>query len=217
MEGSMNWYLFIFGSSVGKKMLMAVTGLCLIGFLAVHLLGNFMAFAGAAAFNDYAAKLHSLQPYLSVFNLVLAILGLIHIVIGTILFFDNLKARPEGYKVYKNPGGRTIGSNTMPYTGALILIFVISHLFKFTFVDKSVTPIYQQMAAAFANPMWVLIYVVAMVIVAVHISHGFWSMFQTFGLNHPRHMPLIMKVGLAVTLVFGIGFGILPIYLLIIA
>ena len=213
----MNWYLFIFGSSVGKKMLMAVTGLCLIGFLAVHLLGNFMAFAGAAAFNDYAAKLHSLQPYLSVFNLVLAILGLIHIVIGTILFFDNLKARPEGYKVYKNPGGRTIGSNTMPYTGALILIFVISHLFKFTFVDKSVTPIYQQMAAAFANPMWVLIYVVAMVIVAVHISHGFWSMFQTFGLNHPRHMPLIMKVGLAVTLVFGIGFGILPIYLLIIA
>ena len=213
----MNWYLFILGSSVGKKMLMAVTGLCLIGFLAVHLLGNFMAFAGAAAFNDYAAKLHSLQPYLSVFNLVLAILGLIHIVIGTILFFDNLKARPEGYKVYKNPGGRTIGSNTMPYTGALILIFVISHLFKFTFVDKSVTPIYQQMAAAFANPMWVLIYVVAMVIVAVHISHGFWSMFQTFGLNHPRHMPLIMKVGLAVTLVFGIGFGILPIYLLIIA
>jgi succinate dehydrogenase / fumarate reductase cytochrome b subunit len=213
----MNWYLFIIGSSVGKKMLMAVTGLCLIGFLAVHLLGNFMAFAGAAAFNDYAAKLHSLQPYLSVFNLGLAILGLIHIVIGTILFFDNLKARPEGYKVYKNPGGRTIGSNTMPYTGALILIFVISHLFKFTLVDKSVTPIYQQMAAAFANPMWVLIYVVAMVIVAVHISHGFWSMFQTFGLNHPRHMPLIMKVGLAVTLVFGIGFGILPIYLLIIA
>jgi succinate dehydrogenase / fumarate reductase cytochrome b subunit len=213
----MNWYLFIIGSSVGKKMLMAVTGLCLIGFLAVHLLGNFMAFAGAAAFNDYAAKLHSLQPYLSVFNLGLAILGLIHIVIGTILFFDNLKARPEGYKVYKNPGGRTIGSNTMPYTGALILIFVISHLFKFTLVDKSVTPIYQQMAAAFANPVWVLIYVVARVIVAVHISHGFWSMFQTLGLNHPRHMPLIMKVGLAVTLVFGIGFGILPIYLLIIA
>ncbi len=213
----MNWYLFIIGSSVGKKMLMAVTGLCLIGFLAVHLLGNFMAFAGAAAFNDYASKLHSLQPYLSVFNLGLAILGLIHIVIGIILFFDNLNARPEGYKVYNNPGGRTIGSNTMPYTGALILIFVISHLFKFTFVDKSTTPIYQQMAASFANPVWVLIYVVAMVIVAVHISHGFWSMFQTFGINHPRHMPLIMKLGLVVTLVFGIGFGILPIYLLIIA
>jgi succinate dehydrogenase / fumarate reductase cytochrome b subunit len=213
----MNWYLFILGSSVGKKILMAVTGLCLIGFLAVHLLGNLMAFAGAEAFNGYAAKLHSLQPYLSVFNIGLATLGLVHIVVGMILFLENLKARPTRYKVYQNPGGRTIGSNTMPYTGILILVFVVLHLFKFTFVDKSVTPIYQQMAATFANPLWVLFYVVAMVIVAVHISHGFWSLFQTFGINHPRYMPLIMKLGLVVTLVFGIGFGILPIYLLIIA
>jgi succinate dehydrogenase / fumarate reductase cytochrome b subunit len=204
-------------SSVGKKMLMAVTGFCLIGFLALHLLGNFMAFAGAEAFNGYAAKLHSLQPYLSVFNIVLAILGMVHIVVGIILFFENLKARPRKYEIYNNPGGLTIGSKTMAYTGALILIFVILHLLKFTFVDKSVTPIYQQMAATFAKPAWVLMYVVAMVIVAVHISHGFWSMFQTLGINHPRYMPLITQLGLLVTLVFGIGFGILPIYLLIIA
>jgi len=212
----MNWYLFLLGSSVGKKILMAVTGLGMIGFLAVHLLGNMMAFAGADTFNGYAAKLHSLQPYLSVFNLGLATLGLVHIAVGVILFFENLKARPTRYKVYRNPGGRTIGSNTMPYTGGLILIFVIFHLFKFTFVDKSVTPIYEQMSATFANPLWVLMYVVAMIIVAVHISHGFWSLFQTFGLNHPRYMPLIMKLGLVVTLMFGIGFGVLPIYLLLI-
>ena len=213
----MHWYLFILGSSVGKKILMAVTGLGLIGFLAVHLLGNFMAFAGAEAFNGYAAKLHSLQPYLSVFNIGLAALGIVHIVIGALLFIENIKARPTRYHVYKNPGGRTVASNTMPYTGALILVFVILHLFKFTFVDKSTVPIYQQMAATFANPIWVIVYVVAMVIVAVHISHGFWSMFQTFGLNHSSHMALIMKLGLAVTLLFGIGFGILPVYLLIIA
>ena len=212
----MNWYLFIIGSSVGKKILMAVTGLGMIGFLAVHLLGNLMAFAGADAFNGYAAKLHSLQPYLTVFNIGLAVLGLVHIAVGVILFIENLKARPTRYKVYKNPGGRTIGSNTMPYTGVLILVFVISHLLKFTFVDKSLTPIYQQMAATFANPAWVLMYVVAMVVVAVHISHGYWSLFQTFGINHPRYMPLIMKLGLVVTFVFGIGFGILPIYLLLI-
>jgi succinate dehydrogenase / fumarate reductase cytochrome b subunit len=213
----MNWYLFILGSSVGKKMLMAVTGLGLIGFLAVHLLGNVMAFAGAEAFNGYAAKLHSLQPYLTVFNIGLATLGLVHIVVGAILFFENLRARPTRYKIYQNPGGRTIGSYTIPYTGILILIFVIVHLLKFTFVDKSVTPIYQQMSATFANPLWVLMYVVAMVIVALHISHGFWSMFQTFGINHPRYMPLIMTLGLVVTFTFGIGFGILPIYLWIIA
>jgi succinate dehydrogenase / fumarate reductase cytochrome b subunit len=212
----MNWYMFVLGSSVGKKMLMAVTGLCLIGFLAVHLLGNFMAFAGADAFNGYAAKLHSLQPYLTIFNIGLATLGLVHIVIGIILFFENLKARPTKYDVYKNPGGRTIGSNTMPYTALLILAFIILHLLKFTFVDKSATPIFQLMSTTFANPLWVLMYVVAMIIVAVHISHGFWSLFQTFGVNHPRYMPLIMNLGLIVTFAFGIGFASLPVYLYLI-
>lgn len=212
----MNGYRFLLGSSVGKKILMAVTGLCLIGFLAVHLLGNVMAFAGAEAFNDYAKKLHSLQPYLTVFNIGLVVIGLVHIVVGLILFIENLKARPIKYAVYRNPGGRTIGSDTMPYTGVLILLFVIFHLLKFTFVDKSVTPIYQLMAATFSNPLWVILYVAAMIVVALHISHGFWSMLQTFGINHPSHMPLIMKLGLLVTFAFGIGFGVLPIYLLII-
>lgn len=100
----MNCYLFILGSSVGKKILMAVTGLCLIGFLAVHLLGNVMAFAGAEAFNGYAAKLHSLQPYLTVFNIGLATLGLVHIVVGIILFFENLKARPTSQCVSPGAG-----------------------------------------------------------------------------------------------------------------
>ncbi len=213
----MNYFRFLIGSSVGKKMLMAVTGLCLIGFLSVHLLGNTMAFVGADAFNDYAKKLHSLEPYFTVFNIGLLTIGLVHILVGIILFFENLRARPNRYEVYNNPGGMTFGSKTMPYTGILILIFVIMHLLKFTFVDKSVIPIYQQMAATFANPGWVLMYVVAMVIVAFHISHGFWSLFQTFGINHPRYTPLIMRLGLVVTLVIGIGFGILPVYLLIIA
>ena len=209
-------YRFLLGSSVGKKMLMAVTGLAMIGFLAVHLLGNTMAFVGAEAFNDYAKKLHSLQPYLTVFNIGLVAVALVHIGIGLLLFLENRRARPTKYAVYKNPGGRTLGSDTMPYTGVLILIFVIVHLFKFTFVDKSETPIYQLMATTFSNPFWVIMYVAAMIVVALHISHGFWSMAQTFGLNHPSHMPLIMKLGWLVTFAFGIGFGILPIYLIII-
>ena len=122
MGGTVNWYLFILGSSVGKKMLMAVTGLGLIGFLAAHLLGNMMTFAGADAFNGYAAKLHAMQPYLSVFNLGLLMLGLVHIVIGVRLFLENLKARPTKYEMFQDSGGRTLGSNTMPYTGGLILI-----------------------------------------------------------------------------------------------
>lgn len=213
----MNGFGFLLGSSVGKKMLMAVTGLCMLGFLSIHLLGNTMAFVGAEAFNNYAKKLHSLQPYLTVFNIGLLVIGLVHVIIGVLLFFENLKARPKRYLVNRNPGGETIGSKTMPYSGVLILVFVVLHLLKFTFVDKSVTPIYQQVAATFAGPAWVLMYVAAMAIVAVHISHGFWSMFQTFGINHPRYMPVLMKLGFLVMLVIGIGFGVLPIYLFIIS
>ena len=213
----MSGFRFLLGSSVGKKILMAVTGLCLIAFLAVHLLGNFMAFAGPGAFNDYAAKLHSMQPYFTVFNIGLATLGLIHIVVGVFLFFENLSARPTNYGMYRNPGGRTLGSNTMPYTGVLILAFVVVHLLKFTFADKSGTTIFQLMAATFANPWYVILYVAAMVIVALHISHGFWSLFQTFGVNHPRYMPLIMTLGLVATFVFGIGFASLPVYLYLIS
>ena len=209
----MNGYRFLLGSSVGKKILMALTGLCLIAFLTVHLLGNFMAFAGPGAFNDYAAKLHSMQPYFTVFNIGLATLGLVHIVVGVILFFENLRARPTNYEMYRNPGGRTLGSNTMPYTGVLILAFVVVHLLKFTFVDKSGTSIFQLMSATFTNPWYVILYVAAMVMVALHISHGFWSLFQTFGINHPRYMPLIMRLGLVVTFAFCIGFASLPVYL----
>lgn len=209
----MKWYKFVLGSSVGKKMLMAVTGLCLSGFLAVHLLGNFMAFGGAEPFNSYAKKLHSLEPFLTVFNIGLLVIGLVHVAVGIILFIENLRARPTRYAVYQNPGGRTLGSNTMPYTGVLILLFVIFHLLKFTFIDKSGTTIFEIMSAAFANPVYVGLYVLGMGVLAVHISHGFWSLFQTFGLNQPRYMPSIMNLGLAVTFVFGIGFASVPVYL----
>lgn len=209
----MQRYLFLLGSSVGKKVLMAATGLCMTGFLIVHLLGNSLVFAGADAFNEYARKLHSLGPLLILFNAGLLAVGLVHIVVGVILFIENLKARPIRYSVNRNPGGRTLGSDSMPYTGIFILFFVVFHLLKFTFSDKSVTPIYQLMAEVFSNPVWVGVYVVAMVVVAVHISHGFWSLFQTFGVDHPHLTPAVRKTGMLLTIAFGAGFGILPIYL----
>jgi len=183
----------------------------------VHLLGNFMAFAGAEAFNGYAHKLHSLQPYLTVFNICLALIALLHVTIGIILFIQNLSARPVKYQVSKNPGGRTFASDTMPYSGVLILVFTVIHLATFTFVDKSAVPIYQLMTIKFASPWWVLFYVAAMTVVAFHISHGFWSLFQTFGLNHPDHMLVIERLGLVFSVVVGIGFGSLPVYLLFFA
>ena len=105
----------------------------------------------------------------------------------------------------------------MPYTGLLILVFVIFHLSNFTLADKTGTTIYEIVSRTFANPLNVVLYVLAMAVAAIHVSHGFWSAFQTLGANHPKYMPFIRVAGIVFSLVVGLGFGLLPIYLLSIA
>ena len=101
----------------------------------------------------------------------------------------------------------------MPYTGILLLVFVIFHLINFHFVDKTNTTIYQIVTEAFQNPIYVIIYVLAMVVAALHVSHGFWSAFQTIGFNHEKYMPFIMALSIVFSLAVGFGFGIIPLYL----
>lgn len=192
---------------------MAITGLGFCGFLAGHLAGNLSILGGAAAFNSYAEHLHSLGPLLKVAEFSLLAMALIHIITGLILFLQNRAARPQRYAVNRRAGGRTIGSSTMPYTGLLILVFVVVHLINFHFVDKTDTTIYNIVNDAFASPLWVVFYVVAMVVVALHVSHGAWSLFQTLGANHPKYMPTIHRIGLVFSIAIGIGFGLLPIYI----
>jgi succinate dehydrogenase / fumarate reductase cytochrome b subunit len=215
----MNWLIATFSSSIGKKLLMAVTGLSFIGFLAAHLAGNLTIYGGADTFNSYAAHLHALGVLLSVAEFGLLALFAVHVVCGLVLFWQNFQARPTRYATSRNPGGKTLGSATMPYTGLLILLFILFHLTNFSrfFVDQSATTIYQIVSTAFQNPVQVGLYALAMLVVAVHVSHGFWSLFQTFGLNHPKYMPLISAAGLALSLIFGLGFGFLPIYIAFIA
>ncbi len=211
----MNWYLFLLRSSAGKKMLMAFTGLCMLAFVSVHLLGNLMTFGGADAFNGYAAKLHSLSPYFELFNICLFLIAAIHVGFGVLLYFENRKARTVQYEVAADPGGRTLGSNTMPYTGIAILFFIVIHLLKFTFADKSETPIYDLMAATFSSFSWTVFYIAGMVVVGIHLSHGFWSLLQTFGLHHQDHTPVVEKLGLGLSIAIGVGFSLVPVYLLI--
>jgi len=213
MEVTMNWLINTLGSSIGKKLLMALTGLGFISFLVGHLAGNLTIYGGKDAFNSYAAHLHAIGPLVTAAELGLLLFAVIHVATGAILFYQNLKARPERYKVNKCGGGRTIGSATMPYTGFVVLAFVIFHLLNFHFVDKTHTTIFQIVSEAFASPVYVLIYIVAMVIVALHVSHGFWSAFQSLGANHPKYMPFIMGASVAVSVIFGIGFGFLPVYI----
>jgi len=211
----MHWIGQFIGSSVGKKLLMAVTGSCFLMFLVVHLAGNLTLFGGKEMFNSYAEHLHGLGPILTIAEWGLLFLALVHVVTGTLLFFQNLNARPERYVMNKRAGGRTNSSATMPYTGFLILVFVIFHLLNFHFVDKSTTTIYEIVTGAFESIVYVILYVAAMIILALHIRHGFWSLFQTLGANHPKYMPLIMGASIVISIIFGFGFGYLPVYITI--
>jgi len=213
----MNWLVNTLGSSIGKKLLMAITGLGFCSFLAGHLAGNLTIYWGKDAFNSYAAHLHSLGPIVTMAELGLLFFALVHILIGTTLFYQNLKARPVRYSMNKSAGGRTIGSRTMPYTGFFLLIFIVFHLITFHFVDKTGTTIYQIVSSAFENIGYVVIYVIAMIIAAIHVSHGLWSAFQTIGANHVKYMPFIKIVSYVFSLIIVIGFGLLPVYLAYIA
>jgi succinate dehydrogenase / fumarate reductase cytochrome b subunit len=207
----MNWLTAALGSSVGKKLMMAVTGLAFIGFLAAHLAGNLTLYAGGAAFNAYAEKLHSLGPLLKVFESGLILFALVHVGTGLWLFVLNFKARPVRYARDRSAGGRTLSSRTMPYSGLIILAFVAFHLSNFTFSDRQGATIFEIVRSAFASPAYVLVYVAAMVVVAFHVRHGFWSAFQTIGANHPKYMPAISGASLAASLIVAFGFGLLPV------
>jgi len=209
----MNGWKAKVSTSVGKKLLMAVTGLCFCGFLAGHLLGNFTIYGGGDLFNSYAEHIQAFGVVLRVVEAGLICFALVHIGTGLLLFFQNMTARPVRYQVDKRAGGRTLGSATMPYTGLLLFCFVLFHLFHFTFVDKTDTSIYEIVSAAFQNPVYITLYIAAVVIAGVHVSHGFWSAFQSFGLNHPKYTPLIKRVGFLLAIVVAAGFGSLPIYL----
>jgi succinate dehydrogenase / fumarate reductase cytochrome b subunit len=217
MEAKMNWITSMLGSSIGKKLMMAITGLSFCGFLAGHLAGNLTIYGGKDAFNGYAEHLHSLGPLLTIAELGLLTFGLIHVLIGLTLYLGNLKARPVRYAVDKSAGGRTLGSSTMPYTGLILLAFVIFHLMNFHFVDKTDTTIFNIVSEAFSNTGYVAVYILAMVAAAIHVSHGLWSAFQTLGANHPKYMPLIQGFGTVFAVVIGVGFGFLPVYIFLMA
>jgi succinate dehydrogenase / fumarate reductase cytochrome b subunit len=212
----MNWLARTFSSSIGKKQIQAVTGLAFCVFVAVHLMGNLTLYAGKESFLSYVDHLHSVEALLTLAEFGLIFFAVLHIGMGLYLFLENRRARPVAYAVDKSAGGRTIGSRTAPYTGGLILVFLIFHLIKFRFVDKMTINDFIILSNTFSEfGFWTLFYVAGVIVVAVHVSHGFWSGFQTLGLNHPKYMPLIERVGIIFSLIIGIGFASIPVYLFV--
>ncbi len=209
----MYWVIKTFSTSIGKKTLMALTGLSFCCFLTVHLIGNLTIYGGPDIFNAYVEHLHSLGPLITLSEWGLLLLATVHILTGSILFFQNLRARPSRYKVNKNAGGRTLGSATMPYTGFVLLLFIIFHLLDFHFVDHTNQTVYQIVSNSLSQIGTASLYLLAVVLAAVHISHGFWSLFQTLGANHPKYMPAIKSVGILFSLIVAAGFGFIPLYI----
>ena len=201
-----------FGTSVGKKLMMAVTGLGFCCFLTIHLAGNLTLYGGKDYFNSYVEHLHSLGPLVTLAEVGLLLFAVIHVLTGMLLFYQNYKARPVRYSVNKRAGGRTLGSATMPYTGFILLLFVILHLINFHFVDKTNTTTFQLLSHAFSNPVYIFIYTFAVIIAAIHVSHGLWSAFQTLGAHHPKYTPFLRGLSIVFSVVIGIGFGFIPVY-----
>jgi len=217
MHWNSNRLIFILSSSIGKKLIMAITGLGFCIFLLSHLAGNLIIYAGNDAFNSYAERLHSLGPLIILAEMGLLFFGIVHISTGTYLFYQNVRARPGRYKKKKNAGGRSIGSSTMPYTGFLILIFIVFHLIDFHFVEKADRSIYQIVLETFSNPGYTIFYIISMAVVAIHVDHGVWSLLQTLGINNLECMPVLRVISSATSLLVGIGFGSLPVFITLIS
>ena len=211
-------------SSVGKKVITGLTGFCLIGFVVVHLIGNLTLFLGPHAFNDYAHFLeNALHGWLIyAFEIGLFVIFIFHIVSAvTVAWTDKRKARQQGYKYSKDAGGKsrkTLASRSMIYTGAILLVFVIGHIYLFKFgnheVDSlGVKNLYKTVVTVFKGAGFTIFTVVAMILLGFHLRHGFWSAFQSLGWANDKYLPLLVRLALVFAVVLAIAFIAIPIYL----
>jgi len=206
-------------SPVGRKILMALTGLLLSLFLVTHLTGNLLIFVGADAFNGYSHALTS-NPLIYVAEAGLLLLFVAHFASGILMYRKNQLARPVPYDMKEAagaPSNKTLASTTMIFSGLFLLVFVPLHLktFKFgayyeTVGAEPIRDLYRLTVEIFQNPLYVLFYIVSMVIVGFHLYHGVGSAFQSLGIDY-RKGPLAFGRGFAV--VIAGGFLIVPILL----
>jgi len=204
-------------SSVGKKAVMAVTGLIMVGFLITHVLGNLQVFEGPTKINDYSAALRRLGPLLWLARAVLLVSLVLHVIAAYQLTRRKQAARPVGY-ADREPQVSTFAARTIRWGGVLVLVFIVLHLLHFTF--GTIHPafdhkdVYGNVVAGF-QIWWVsLLYVVAMVVVGLHLYHGTWSSLRTMGLTRPSVDPLRRRVVTVLAWAIFLGFSIIPIAVL---
>ncbi|SEQ22597.1 succinate dehydrogenase cytochrome b subunit [Neolewinella agarilytica] len=223
------WFGRFITSSIGKKVVMALTGLFLITFLIVHLVGNLqlLSSGGGQAFNEYAYFMTH-NPLIKFTSYGLYAFILIHAFQGIALWLKNRSARgSQGYAVKVNrTAGASKASVRMGALGTIILVFILLHMYQFWLQMKlgntamigydggeQVKDLYSLVKGVYANPVFVVIYVISMIVIGFHLWHGFESAFQTLGLNHPKWTPLIKFVGRTYSVLVPLGFAIIPIWM----
>ena len=220
----MSWFTSTLNSTIGRKLLAAITGLFLVVFLIVHLAGNLQLLAddGGKAFNIYA-KFMTTNPVIKTTSYLLYASILIHIFWTLALAVLNRKARPVNYAVNGGKTNSTWASRNMPMLGLIVLIFLVIHLKDFWFVMKwGAIPmvsydgvehkdLYTVVNAAFGQTWYTILYAVCMLVLAFHLAHGVQSAFQSLGLNHPKYTPAIKFIGIAFSVVLPVIFAAIPI------
>lgn len=222
----MNWFTKLLTSTLGRKLMMALTGLFLIIFLIVHLIGNLQLLHsdGGQAFNVYA-KFMTSNPLIKTVSYLNYTCILVHVIWALLLTIHNRKARgSEGYAV--SNGASPWTSRSMGVLGTLILIFLVIHLQGFwaemhwgvviKTIDIDGVPtkdLYTIVNAAYSGIGWVSIYVISMLVLAFHLWHGFASAFQTLGLNHVKYNGAINFVGRAFAIIVPALFALIPIWM----
>lgn len=217
--------LVLYRSAIFKKAVMAVTGIMLFGFIVSHMAGNLKVFFGPQEINQYAEALRELgKPFLPktalLWILRFGLLGaaVLHIWSAVALTLENKRARPKNYAVRK-PVQMDFAQRTMRYSGFLILGYLIYHILHFTtgqaHPDFVYGDVYRNLVIGFENPLVVAVYIVVNVMLAFHLYHGLWSMFQSLGINHPSINGLKRPFAAVFAVVVCVGFIAVPISVLI--
>lgn len=206
----MNRLAVVWQSSVGKKAVMAVTGLILVAYLITHVLANLLVFNGPERINRYAQLLHSSGAALWGARLILLAALILHIIAATQLAIRSRAARPEPYAGGRDPQVSTFAARTIRWGGALILLFLIYHILHFTtgtahpdFVELNP---HHNVSTGFRNPLVAAVYLLAMLAVGLHLYHGVWSSGRSLGLSQPSPRPLHRRVALVLAVFVWLGF-----------
>ncbi len=204
-------------SSIGRKQVVSVTGLfMLLGFLIPHLGGNVLFFFGRDIYNAYAHHLHQLEAVLKGMEVVLLAVILVHILTAASLVIENFRSRGKRYSKNISTKKRTLGSRTMPWTGGMIFVFIGLHLLTFKYAQCPLLPsgdkdIYLHVMQLFGNPIWGACYLVFLMTVGLHVSHGFQSALQSFGLIPIRYRNSADRISLVLGVILFVFFGLIPI------